>query len=124
MTKIARIGVLTILTLAVFHTSTPIAFADCYDCPGTAIRVPLTKWYQIQPGFCPQQLVAMIQRCVPIEGCGPNCGPYGIPPIYVAGNSVLVRQMPEVQERVAAYLTELGAYVPRKYSQASLRTNE
>ena len=127
MTKIARICVLTVLTLTGVQASTPLALADCdvcYDCPGTAIRVPLTKWYQIQPGYCPQQLVAMIQRCVPIEGCGPSCGPYGIPPIYVAGNSVLVRQMPEVQERVAKYLTELGAYIPRKYSQASLRTNE
>lgn len=124
MTKPARISVLTILMLALFHAGARIAPADCYDCPGMAIRVPLTKWYVIQPGYCPQQLVGMIQRCVPIEGCGPSCGPYGIPPIYVAGNSILVRQMPETQERVAKYLTELGAYIPHKYSAASLRTNE
>ena len=37
---------------------------------------------------------------------------YGIPPIYAAGNWVMVRHTPEGQEQVAKFLEELGAYKP------------
>jgi len=122
VTIIARICVLAILTLAVGQRTTTVVAADCYDCPATAIRVPLTKAYRIQPGFCPQQLVSMIQRCVPVDGSCAGCGPYGIPPIYAVGNSVVVRQTPEGHERIAKYLSDLGVFVPPQVSQAAIRT--
>jgi len=82
---------------------------------GPCCGLPVTKVYRIKPGFCPQALVYLIPKSV---GAGPccsgDCGPYGIPPIYAAGQNVLVRQTPEMQERVAEFLTELGAIEPKK----------
>jgi hypothetical protein len=78
-------------------------------------QVPVTKSYRVQPGFCPQQLVAMIRCSVTPDGSAECCGPHGIPPVYTAGNFVMVRQSAEGQARVAAFLTDLGAYVaPRR----------
>ena len=77
----------------------------------------VTKSYRVEPGFCPQHLVAMIPQAVSADSCGTCCGPFGIPPIYAAGNYVMVRQTPEVQERVAEFLTNLGAYKPRQPAQ-------
>lgn len=77
-------------------------------------QLPTTKVYRIQPGFCPQTLVYMIPQAIGPGCCGCDCGPYGIPPIYAAGQNVLVRQRPEMHERITEFLTELGALVPRK----------
>jgi hypothetical protein len=76
-------------------------------------EAPVTKSYKIQPGFCPQQLVCMIPNCISDHGSA-CCGPHGIPPIYAAGNYVLVRQTREGQAEVAKFLTDLGAYIPPK----------
>ena len=81
---------------------------------GPPCQIPVTKAYRIKPGFCPQSLVCMIPAAVGPGCCGCDCGPYGIPPIYAAGQNVLVRQTPEMQERVAEFLTELGAWEPIK----------
>ena len=74
-------------------------------------QVPITKAYRIRPGFCPQQIALMIRQGVPC-GSGECCGPYGIPPVYVAGNNVLVRQSPEMHLKTAKLLNEMGAIVP------------
>lgn len=81
---------------------------------GPPCQIPVTKVYRIKPGFCPQALVGMIPAAVGPGCCGCDCGPYGIPPIYASGQNVLVRQTPEMQERVAEFLTELGAWQPLK----------
>lgn len=78
-------------------------------------QAPLTKSYRIEPGFCPQQLVCLIPNCIP--GGSDCCGPYGIPPIYAAGNYVLVRNSKENHELVAKFLTEMGAYVAVRPAQ-------
>ena len=78
-------------------------------------RMPITKSYRVQPGFCPQQLVWMIANGVPACDCGPGCGPYGIPPIYSAGNYVLVRTTPEGQQQVEKFLAHLGPYVRQRW---------
>lgn len=112
MTVIARKCLFAILALVVVHDAAQADSPCCQPCgPAALCKVPLTKSYRVQPGFCPQQLVAMIANCVP-AGCADCCGPHGIPPIYVAGNYVLVRQTPEVHEQVARFLADLGAYVP------------
>jgi hypothetical protein len=77
-------------------------------------QLPVTRIYRINPGFCPQALVYMIPKAVGPSCCCNDCGPYGIPPIYAAGQNVLVRQTPEMQERITEFLTELGALVPKK----------
>jgi hypothetical protein len=84
------------------------------ETAGPPCQLPVTKAYRIQPGFCPQTLVYMIPKAVGPGDCGCDCGPYGIPPIYASGQNVLVRQTPEMQERITAFLTELGALVPKK----------
>jgi hypothetical protein len=82
---------------------------------GPGACMPVTKAYPIKQGFCPMTLVHMIPRAVgPDCCCGGGCGPYGIPPIYAAGQNVMVRQTPEMQERVKEFLTSLGALVERK----------
>ena len=115
MTTIARMSVLAILAVAAAQGTSQAAQAGC--CPEFGFAVPMqplpvTRTYRIRPEFCPRQLVAMIPQFVPGGGPCASCGPYGIPPIYTAGNFVVVRQTPEVQERVAKYLMDLGAYVP------------
>ena len=75
-------------------------------------RVPVTKAYRIQPEFCPQQLVAVIQQNVQCGGSYGCCGPYGIPPIFVAGQNVVIRQSPEMHARIAKFLTDMGATIP------------
>jgi hypothetical protein len=75
-------------------------------------QVPTTKGYQIRPGFCPQQIAVMIRQGVPC-GSAECCGPYGIPPVYVAGNNVVVRQSPEMHLRIAKLLSDMGVTVPR-----------
>jgi hypothetical protein len=79
---------------------------------GPPCQIPVTKVYRIKQGYCPQALVCMIPAAVGPACCGCDCGPYGIPPIYASGQNVLVRQTPEMQERVAEFLTELGAWEP------------
>jgi hypothetical protein len=73
-------------------------------------QAPTTKAYQIRPAFCPQQIAVMIRQGVPC-GSGECCGPYGIPPVYVAGNNVVVRQSPEVHLRIAKLLNDMGVTV-------------
>jgi hypothetical protein len=112
---LARICVLLILALGVFPVT---ALADLPDTesigPGFPLcQVPVTKAYKIQPPFCPTQIAAMIPAAVPADGCE-CCGPFGIPPVFAAGNSVVVRQSPEVHQRIAKFLTDLGAYKPLK----------
>jgi hypothetical protein len=76
---------------------------------------PVTKSYRIKQGFCPQALVRMIPGAVgPDCCCGGGCGPYGIPPIYAAGQYVMVRQSLEMHERVKEFLTDLGALAEAK----------
>jgi hypothetical protein len=84
------------------------------ETAGPPCQLPVTKVYRIQPGFCPQTLVYMIPKAIGSGCSGCDCGPYGIPPIYASGQNVLVRQTPEMQERITAFLTELGALVPKK----------
>ncbi len=117
MTHLARISVLAILTLAAVQATARQTRAACCEPSGSSFVMrdaPLTKSYKIQPGFCPRQLVYMIPKAVPGDVCAVGCGPYGIPPIYAAGNYVLVRQTTEGQAQVAKFLTDLGAYVPPK----------
>jgi hypothetical protein len=120
VTNIARIIGFVILAIAAVQGAAQAASADCCAQAETAAlmcRMPLTKSYRIQPGFCPQQLVCMIPQCVPADGSSAGCGPYGVPPIYSAGNYVLVRQTPEVHARIAKFLTDVGALVPFKPSR-------
>ena len=58
-------------------------------------------------------LVAAIPANVPMctMACAP-CGSYGTPPIYSAGNYVIVRQTAEAHQRIAKFLTDIGALVP------------
>ena len=84
------------------------------ETAGPPCQLPTTKVYRIKPGYCPQTLVYMIPKAVGPGCCGCNCGPYGIPPIYASGQNVLVRQTPEMHERITEFLTELGALVPSK----------
>ena len=103
------------VVLLVSAAASAQAAGPCCDPNGAGFemcQVPLTKSYRVQPGFCPQQLVAMIRCGVTPDGSAECCGPHGIPPVYAAGNFVLVRQSAEGHARVAAFLTELGAYVP------------
>ena len=81
---------------------------------GPPCQLPTTKVYRINPGFCPQALVCLIPKAVGPSCCGCECGPYGIPPIYASGQNVLVRQTPEMHERITEFLTEMGALVPKK----------
>jgi hypothetical protein len=116
VTLIARTSLLAIAALVTLP-GTVQAGSSCGCQPGasssTLCKVPVTKSYRMQPGFCPQQLAAMIPQAVS-GGCADCCGPQGIPPIYVSGNYVLVRQTPDVHEQVAKFLEEMGAYVPFK----------
>jgi hypothetical protein len=74
-------------------------------------RMPVTKTYRIQPEFCPQQIVALIQQYVPCCGSCDCCGPYGVPPVFAAGQNVIVRQSPEMHDRIAQFLTDAHAMV-------------
>jgi hypothetical protein len=102
-----------------FVQSTAVAADYGYTASGGAetCQMPVTKAYHIKPNFCPQALVTMIPGAVGPSCCGGGCGPYGIPPIYAAGQNVMVRQTPDMQERVKEFLTDLGALaVPPKRS--------
>ena len=77
----------------------------------------MMKSYYIQPGYCPQHLVAVVPNCVPAGPPGEACGSYGIPPIYSAGRYLMVRQTPENQAAIARYLADIGAYVPPKIAR-------
>jgi hypothetical protein len=115
VTSLARISALTMLAFAGFYGTSTAAQPGIPKQNGTAFpmcQVPLTKGYTLEPGFCPPQVAAMIPQAVADDGdCG-CCGPFGIAPIYTAGNSVMVRTTPDVHERVARFLIDLGAYVP------------
>jgi hypothetical protein len=107
-------GALALATLGVTHAAASAANLDEEVATPVPCQLPVMKVYRIKPGFCPQALVYMIPQAVgPGCYCG-DCGPYGIPPIYAAGQNVLVRQTPEVQERITEFLTELGALVTPK----------
>jgi hypothetical protein len=95
-------------------SETEIYTTSAMETAGPPCQLPVTKAYRIQPSFCPQALVCMIPKAVGPGCCGCECGPYGIPPIYAAGQNVLVRQTPEMHERITEFLTELGALVPKK----------
>src|SRR4051794_35190170 len=99
MTSVARFSAVAILIFSAGHGTLATALADCPDCPGIPIHMPVTKAYRILPGFCPEQLVWLVRQCVSTDGSCPGCGPFGIPPIYSAGNFVAVRQTPEVHAR-------------------------
>jgi hypothetical protein len=112
VTSIARI--LAILTCGAIQAMAQSASAGCCQpvvMNAPMCQMPLTKSYRIEPNFCPQQLVCMIPQCVPAGGSCASCGPYGVPPIFAAGSYVVVRQTPEVHERIAKFLTDLGAFV-------------
>jgi hypothetical protein len=81
--------------------ATQIQYAPCL------CQVPTTTAYQIRPPFCPQQIAAIIRQGVPC-GAGECCGPYGVPPVHVAGNNVVVRQSPEMHLRIAKLLIDMG----------------
>ncbi len=126
MTPLAGRCALAILALGLTSRAAPAAVADgpeLLDDFGPVVAtvpmcpVPVTRSYLIEPNFCPVQLVALIPQFVPDEGPCASCGPPGIPPVYASGQYVLVRQTPEMQERVARFLTDMGAYVPRKRSR-------
>jgi hypothetical protein len=113
VTPFSTKSVLAVLALAAMPAVVRADAPCCSPCGGAfaMCKPPVTRSYRVEPGFCPQQLVYMIQNCVSANDAD-CCGPYGIPNIYVAGNWVLVRQTPEVHERVAKVLADLGAYVP------------
>lgn len=116
MINTTRFGVLAFLALAAIQSTAQAASANGYEQAAAAFpmcQAPTTRSYKIQPGFCPDQVAHMIPQYVADDGsCA--CGPHGIPPVYAAGNWVLVRQSPAGQERVAKFLIDLGAYVPFK----------
>jgi hypothetical protein len=115
VTSIARISTLAVLALAAMHGAAMAAPFDSSAVAGSGSPMcapPVTKSYFVQPGFCPQHLVAMIPQAVSGDACGECCGPFGIPSIYAAGGFVMVRQSHEGQEQVAKFLTDLGAYKP------------
>lgn len=118
MRRMIFTGALALAALGVTHTAAQAArFDEEVATPEAPVpcQLPVTKSYRIKPGFCPQALVYMIPKAVGPSCCCGGCGPYGIPPIYAAGQNVMVRQTPEVQERVAEFLTDLGALVvPKK----------
>ncbi|REK10835.1 MAG: hypothetical protein DWQ37_15450 [Planctomycetota bacterium] len=117
MRRIFFTSALALAALGVSHTAAQAAiFDEEIATPATAApcQLPVTKVYRIKPGFCPQALVYMIPQAVGPSCCCGGCGPYGIPPIYASGQNVLVRQTPEVQERVTEFLTDLGALVVPK----------
>ncbi len=87
--------------------------SPCGPCPPLC-EAPVTKSYKVQPGFCATTLACMIPNCVEPDGSGHCCGPFGVPPVFASGNYVMVRQTVEGHERVAEFLTKLGAYVPPK----------
>jgi hypothetical protein len=112
-------GLLAALALVASATA---AQADSPCCPTPCgspcdnivlCRAPLTKSYRIAQGFCPQQLVGLIQNCAGLSWAD-CCGPYGIPPVYASGDFVLVRQSTDGHERVAKFLTGLGVYTAPK----------
>ncbi len=110
MTPFARIIIALLAALTAFPS---ILLADpgvCCIPNATRCQLPVAKTYRIQPSFCPQELVVMIPQCVP-GGCSSECGPYGVPPIFASGNQLVIRQTPEVHERIVQYLTSLGAYL-------------
>ena len=118
MTSIARILLFAAVALVILPMLGPLAEAGscgtcgvCGACPPLC-EAPVTKSYKMQPGFCATTVACMIPNCVEPDGSGDCCAPYGIPPVYAAGNYVLVRQTVEGQKRVAEFLTRLGAYVP------------
>ncbi len=76
-----------------------------------ACQMPETRAYRINVGYCPQKLVCLIPKVVGPGGDTCECGPYGIPPIYAAGQNVMVRQTPKVHERITHFLMEMGALV-------------
>jgi hypothetical protein len=82
------------------------------DCAGPLCQAPVTKSYHIKPGLCPAQIAAMIPNCVPATS-GDCCGPYGIPAVFASGEWVVVRQTPDVHERINKYLADLGALAPK-----------
>ncbi len=92
----------------------PTYQTDYAETVGPPCQLPTTKIYRINPGFCPQALVGLIPTAVGPSCCGCECGPYGIPPIYASGQNVLVRQTPDMHERITEFLTEMGALVPKK----------
>jgi hypothetical protein len=102
------------LACAAFGASAALGAENIAAEVGPPCQSPVTKVYRIKPGFGPQTLVGMIPAAVGPGCCGCDCGPYGIPPIYASGQNVLVRQTPEMQERVTEFLTELGALAPKK----------
>jgi hypothetical protein len=113
-TVVRKIFLAGALALMACGASAALADNVSSDAAGPPCQLPVTKVYRIKPGYCPQALVAMIPNAVGPGCCGCQCGPYGIPPIYAAGQNVLVRQTPEMQERITEFLTELGALVPKK----------
>lgn len=119
MSKFLLASALALLALGVASTTSQAADDDqttlTANNGAAPCALPVTKIYRIKPTFCPSALVWMIPKAVgPDCCCGAGCGPYGIPPIYAAGQNVLVRQTPEMQERVKQFLTELGALVEPK----------
>ena len=118
MTYLTRILALALLVLGIVEQ----AQAGCPTCCNSVVmgQALVTRSYRVQPGFCAQQLVCMVASCVPAPG--PGCESYGIPPIYAAGNWVMVRHTPEGQEQVAKFLEELGAYKPPAPPAVASRT--
>jgi hypothetical protein len=115
VTPFARTSAIAILALTVvLQFSESASAGGCAPCgDGIDVRTALlTKSYRMQPGFCAQQVAALVPGCLPAPP--PGCGSYGIPPVYTAGNYVLVRHSPEGHELVAKFLADLGAYVPPK----------
>jgi hypothetical protein len=74
--------------------------------------VPVTKCYQIRPEYCPQQIVALIRQSVQEDGSCDCCGPYGVPPIFAAGNNIVIRHSAEMHVRIAKFLDDMGVSVP------------
>lgn len=119
MLKVLLASSLAIVALGVTQSTAQAADYDdtvvTADAAPATCQMPTTKVYRIKPNFCPMALVHMIPAAVgPDCCCGMGCGPYGIPPIYASGQNVLVRQTPEMQERVKEFLTDLGALVEPK----------
>lgn len=73
----------------------------------------MTRCYRIEPDFCPQQLAVLIPRWVPDGTCA-TCGPYGVPPIYVSGSWLVIRQTREAHALIAEHLIAMGAMLPPK----------
>jgi len=115
VTMIQRVGVLAILALGALGETVSAAppVYESFGFVAPLYRMPVTRGYQISADYSPVQVAALVAQFIPFETSCPMYGQFGIPPVYTAGQNVMVRALPEVHDRVAKYVTELGVRAPK-----------